>query len=112
MCGSRVDIQSTAAEIRRRKKEEEEERRRKIEITRQLYYIGDHNKVAVFTRLAVSCSIRHNKCCFHYASVVHVLTRQITAADDGLNDRGMLCGRETLMLSRGERRRGGRGGQA
>jgi len=29
MCGSMVDIQSTAAEIRRGKKEEEEERRRK-----------------------------------------------------------------------------------
>jgi len=29
MCGSTVDIQSTAAEIRRGKKEEEERRRRK-----------------------------------------------------------------------------------
>jgi len=43
MCGSIVDIQSTAAEIRRGKKEEEEER--KIEITGQKYnglpyYIG------------------------------------------------------------------------
>ena len=42
MCGSMVDIQSTAAEIRRQKKEEEE---RKIEITGQKYnglpyYIG------------------------------------------------------------------------
>jgi len=41
MCGSMVDIQSTAAEIRRGKKEEE----RKIEITGQKYnglpyYIG------------------------------------------------------------------------
>jgi len=44
MCGSMVDIQSTAAEIRRGKKEEEEERR-KIEITGQKYnglpyYVG------------------------------------------------------------------------
>ena len=44
MCGSMVDIQSTAAEIRREKKEEEEERR-KTEITGQKYnglsyYIG------------------------------------------------------------------------
>jgi len=43
MCGSMVDIQSTAAEIRRGKKKEE--RRRKIEITGQKYnglpyYIG------------------------------------------------------------------------
>jgi len=34
MCGSMVDIQSTAAEIRRGKKER---RRRKIEITGQKY---------------------------------------------------------------------------
>jgi len=44
MCGSMVDIQSTAAEIRSGKKEEEEEIR-KIEITGQKYnglpyYIG------------------------------------------------------------------------
>jgi len=43
MCGSMVDIQSTAAEIRRGKKEKKE--RRKIEITGQKYnglpyYIG------------------------------------------------------------------------
>jgi len=45
MCGSIVDIQSTAAEIRRGKKEEEERRKKKKEITGQKYnglpyYIG------------------------------------------------------------------------
>ena len=47
MCGSMVDMQSTAAEIRRGKKKKEE---RKIEITGQKYngrpyYIGDHNEL-------------------------------------------------------------------
>jgi len=45
MCGSIVDIQSTAAEIRRGEKEEEERRKKKKEITGQKYnglpyYIG------------------------------------------------------------------------
>jgi len=45
MCGSMVDIQFTAAEIRRGKKKEEEERKKKKEITGQKYngmpyYIG------------------------------------------------------------------------
>jgi len=45
MCGSMVDIQSTAAEIRRGKKERKKKERKKIEITGQKYnglpyYIG------------------------------------------------------------------------
>jgi len=52
MCGSVVDIQSTAAEIRRGKKKEEERRRKKRYSPTKLF---DGAQVAIFGDFFASC---------------------------------------------------------
>jgi len=82
MCGSMVDMQSTAAEIRRGKKKKEE---RKIEITGQKYngrpyYIGDHNELfdsnLGFSQILDSLSSAHARFYWFQSAKFHEIWTQ------------------------------------